>query len=149
VTVVSNNQLLLISFIMAIGVAALCAWFADHYHHRVGLWAVLGFLFGVPGLVGMFCSWYCQAAARRKNRDAQIWALAGFVLGLFAVFVMWLLPSAGPPQRPPMPRRPRAGRSPGGTDLVGRGKVSDGRDVTVRGHDDEADDVIDGEADED
>ncbi|MGO8683712.1 MAG: hypothetical protein ACLQUT_03900 [Thermoleophilia bacterium] len=148
-TVVSGNQLLLISLIMAIGVAALCAWFADHYHHRVGLWAVLGFLFGVPGLVGMFCSWYCQAAARRKNRDAQIWAVAGFVLGLFAVLVMWLLPSVGPPQRPSLPRRPRAIGQPGDDDVVGRDKVGDGRDITGSANDDEGDNVIDGEADED
>ena len=46
-----NNDLLLASFIAAVGFGVLCAWFADRRGRPMPLWALLGFCFGVIALV--------------------------------------------------------------------------------------------------
>ena len=49
-------------------------------------------------LVGMLvgaaiCGWACYIMAERKKRDRKLWAVAGVLLGLFAVIALAILPS--------------------------------------------------------
>ena len=117
----------------ALGSGIVGAWFADRHKHNVALWAGLCFgasisglirFYGseastnlvvlycvassLSGLVGMFASWFCARVARQKGRGEQFWAVFGFLAALPAVIVIAMLPKTGPPQRPPLPKRPRS-----------------------------------------
>ena len=129
----SAGAILFVWLAAALGSGIIAAWFADRHKHNVALWAGLCFgasisglvrFYGseantylvvfycvgssVSGLVGMFASWYCSRVARQKGRGEQFWAVFGFLAALPAVIVIALLPKIGPPQRPPLPKRPRS-----------------------------------------
>ena len=56
----------------------------------------------------MFASWFCARVARQKGRGELFWAALGFLAALPAVIIIAILPKIGPPQRPPLPKRPRS-----------------------------------------
>ena len=129
----SNREMTLVWLAAALGSGILGAWFADRHKHNVALWACLCFgasIFGLAqfygsdastkivvlycasfsfsGLIGMFASWFCLRVARQKGRGEQFWAVLGFIAALPAVIIIAMLPKIGPPQRPPLPKRPRS-----------------------------------------
>ena len=137
----SASAILFVWLAAAIGSGIIGAWFADRHKHNVALWAGLCFgasisglirLYGgeastylvvfycvassISGLVGMFASWYCSRVARQKGRDESIWSVVGFLGGLFSVIIIAMLPKIGPPQRPPLPKRPRSHASDEGSE---------------------------------
>ena len=131
----SNREIVLVWLVAALGSGILGAWFADRYKHNAPLWAAICFfdiilgpiLFYAYGteartsfvvssvaaaclssLIGMFVSWFCVRVARKKGRSEQFWAVIGFLFPLPAFIIISILSPMGPPQRPPLPKRPRS-----------------------------------------
>ncbi len=47
-------------------------------------------------LVSGLFAWLCAEMAKTRNRDATVWAILGFLFGIFTVVVLALLGTARP-----------------------------------------------------
>ncbi len=45
-------------------------------------------------LFGALFAWLCSEMAKTRNRDTTVWAILGFLFGLFAVIVLALIGTA-------------------------------------------------------
>jgi hypothetical protein len=131
--VLSSLDIALLWLVVSGAAGVIAGWFADRYKHDIVLWAALCFgtsmtglasfflqkypssfwvslcvISSLSGLVGMFASWYCASTARRKNRNERLWAVMGFLFALPSFVIVSLLGDLHPPQRPPLPKRPRS-----------------------------------------
>lgn len=46
-------------------------------------------------VIAVACAWYCRRLAARKGRSVPFWTVAGLVLTVVAVPVLYLAPAAG------------------------------------------------------
>ena len=99
--------------LIAVCMALLAGWLADRLHRRAGAWALLAFSVTI-GVLGAAALWpapeaalqiivsgifalSCSAVARRKGRDATLWATGGFMLTIVALIVVAVLPRRSHP----------------------------------------------------
>ena len=45
-------------------------------------------------IVGALFSWLCAEMAKTRNRNTTVWAILGFLFGLFAVIILALIGTA-------------------------------------------------------